>query len=147
MSSDAAALLVVDQPTFDKIECNRCGHCCERFYISGGKGPLELLTDLLTRVVEEKGTYGPQDGVLWLGQLTPTWDDEKQMFSYSCGYFTRDEGGQGVCTIHDTRPEMCRNFPYGRPVVADEWPDCSWRVELVDFEVVQRDPCEDDPAP
>lgn len=38
-------------------------------------------------------------------------------------YFCVHLDGDGDCGIYDRRPEMCRNYPYGRRC---EYPDCAW---------------------
>jgi Fe-S-cluster containining protein len=77
--------------------------------------------------------------MLFFGQLTATWTEETEEehggWFYSCGHFRRDEERLGVCGIHETRPKMCSEFPYDKPIT--EWDDCSWNIELVDFDVVQ----------
>lgn len=149
---------VVDQPQFDAIECNRCGECCEKFVLRGGnegfwwnyRGPLGWLELWCYREVrgermEFEGTGSDADNfaaMLFWGQLTPTWheggkDEDSEWegwWSYSCGHFSRDADGLGRCGIYEQRPAMCANFPDG-PVTT--WDECSWRVELVDFEPVQ----------
>ncbi len=75
----------------------------------------------------------PQDPMLWFGQLTPTYHADEDTWYYSCGHYSEDEDNKGVCGIYDTRPEMCANFPYGKP---KRYEGCAYDVELVDFEVV-----------
>lgn len=140
---------VVDQPTFDAIECSRCGQCCEaitfppefaerddkdRFGWWLHRGPLGWL-ELYGYYGGANGRFGPQDDMLWFGQLTPSVDNEGH-YRYSCGFFEREPDGLGVCTIYADRPRMCSDFPYGRPV--NSYPDCTWNVELIDFDVVQE---------
>ncbi len=137
---------VVDQPTFDAIECNRCGACCERFPVGadrtdergfwrhhGPLGWLELYAYYYARD-REVDHFAPMDSMLFFGQLTPS-IREDGTYVYSCGHFDRDDEGLGVCTVYDERPAMCSEFPYGKPIHA--FTECAWNVELIDFEVVQ----------
>ena len=137
---------VVDQPAFDRIECNRCGDCCEDLFLNSDKsdewgfwrhhGPLgwlELYAYFEGREKDLVNHFSPMDSMLFFGQLIPTLT-ETGSYSYACGYFERDADGLGICTIHDTRPSMCSEFPYGEPTRYDR---CTWNVELIDFEVVQ----------
>lgn len=137
------ALRLVDQPTFDAIECNRCGACCERFwlnFIGDLGGPLGYVNDQAKIGFPDAadGRLRPQDDMLWFGQLVPTLQDDGDgpYYTYACGYFSRDADGLGVCGIYDQRPDMCSGFPYGRPQT-DYGDRCSWNVELLDYEVVQ----------
>lgn len=145
VSADLTRLPVVDRQAFDRIECNRCGHCCEKFFLSSPgegnlywnyEGPLGFLEwwaywEATDTPVEY---YAPQDPMMFMGQLEPMWDGR---WFYRCGHFTKDEQGLGVCTIHPQRPQtLCAEFPNGKPVPGD-WPwDCAWKVNLIDFEVV-----------
>lgn len=151
-------LPIVDRPTFDGIECNRCGACCEKFSLStpdwsegrlwwnyrGPLGWLELWAYREVRGQTIESAHGGPGGtnfaaMLFFGQLTATWTEETEEehggWFYSCGHFRRDEERLGVCGIHETRPKMCSEFPYDKPIT--EWDDCSWNIELVDFDVVQ----------
>ncbi len=137
---------VVDQPTFDAIECNRCGECCESFFLTndrdtkwgfwlhhGPLGWLELYAYYEGRERDIVDHFSPMGSMLFFGQLIPTLT-ETGAYRYKCGYFERDADGLGICTVHDTRPSMCSGFPYRKPA---EYARCSWNVELIDYDVVQ----------
>ncbi len=136
---------VVDQPTFDAIECNRCGVCCEGFPLDADSdehgfwnyhGPLGWL-ELYAYYARDGGEvdhFAPMDPMLFFGQLIPSLGGDG-VYRYKCGYFERDGDGLGVCTAYNGRPAMCSEFPYGRPMPA--FVECAWNVELIDFEVVQ----------
>ncbi len=156
MTSDLLPML--DQEAFSKIDCNRCGACCETFrpnnhWNSAHDGPLGVL--------EAYGwyeTYGQSMGMIsddnfetmvFFGQLEVVEWEGQQQIHYRCGFFERDIEGNGVCTNYENRPPMCSNFPYGpetwneerkhgeESVVGDMFGKCSWNVRWLDFEVVQ----------
>ncbi|KKM90270.1 hypothetical protein LCGC14_1240300 [marine sediment metagenome] len=128
----------VDQPTFDQIECDRCGVCCEEFPFGLDNddewgfwrhhGPLGWLELYAYGKGEKVGHFAPMDSMLFYGQLEPTLGEDN-VYRYRCGYFERDADGLGVCTVYDQRPGMCRKFPYGEPVCA--YPECVWSTEKV----------------
>lgn len=75
---------------------------------------------------------------LWFSNMTPTgivntvdyktdvvWNSNQ----YSCAAFKRLNNNEGICTIWEDRPEICRGFPYGKPA-GEEFPRCSWRVKI-----------------
>ena len=96
-------------------------------------GPLGWL-ELYALFQGEVDHFEPMDSMLFYGQLEPTLDEDGD-YRYKCGYFVRGDDGLGNCTAYDHRPWMCREYPYGKP--AQEFADCSWNVELIEFEVVQ----------
>ena len=133
-------LRLVDQPTFDAIECNRCGDCCTRFWLNQLEplgGPLGFLNDYAANgyPAAADGRFRPQDDMLFFGQLVAT-DEGDDGYTYACGHFERDADGLGVCTVYDQRPSMCSEFPYGRPQTG-YGDHCAWNVALLDYEVVQ----------
>lgn len=138
---------VVDQEAFDKIECNRCGQCCEGFTLSAADGrhwnlggPLGMIEyreywQARGETYDSATAYDPDPvkSMLWVGSLEP-WKDDEGRWRYRCPHFYRDEG-LGVCGIYEDRPRVCSAFPYSKPVTS--WDECSWNVEILDFEVVQ----------
>jgi Fe-S-cluster containining protein len=117
----------VTPAAFAVIECNRCGACCTRFYLDEDPGralarELALggrpdsdghVRDLITIAAMAEYIEDAPAGGAW----------------YRCRYFRREDDGLGTCTIHEQRPQMCRAFPYGRPV--PDIPTCSWNVHMV----------------
>lgn len=138
-------LRVIDQEGFDAIECNRCGACCEAFLMgtdigergfwqhSGPLGWLELYA-YWSAQDRPSDHFAPMDAMLFYGQLEPTLGADG-VYRYKCGHFERDAEGLGNCTVYDQRPTMCSKYPYGEPV--HEFADCSWNVELIEYEPVQ----------
>ena len=165
MTAAEIPLRVVTRAEFDAIECNRCGECCERFYLSTAgegwlwwnyTGPLGFLELWCYRLAHGADTgvaaqefHAPQipndpspmlSALMWYGQLTPERDDAEdgvERWRYSCGHFTRDDDGNGVCGIYETRPLTCSALPYGHPQTT--WAACSWNVGLIEDDHAQRD--------
>lgn len=153
---------VVDQSGFDKIECSRCGDCCEDFYLH--QGPLQFLEKYgaqakratpeyrdwvnakpwrIWRTYDESG-YHPVKGRCDSqndldGLASMMWygellptRQEDGSFKAACPRFQRDYDGNGTCTIYASRPAMCADFPYGSGQVGYE--RCTWNVELLEYE-------------
>lgn len=113
---------------FARIECNRCGNCCEQFSLpfsplefitSGGLNSWTKNAELRRAQKEDSGRRDHETSALsWLAELEPL-PDELQRFEaqghtlYSCPRFARDADGRGVCTIHARRPQVCVGFPNG----------------------------------
>lgn len=119
-------LPAVTREEFEKITCNRCGDCCERFYLRDDcfdEGRTWIDGDKTAQWLKEVIPIGPpieyEDG--WKGR------------AYRCPRFIRDgETGEGICTDYANRPHICANFPYGRPQDANWIPRCSWAVRIID---------------
>lgn len=136
---DAMKKPVVDQEAYDALSCNRCGDCCELFYPHLSGEPLDLLIDWGRA---ERFDWPHMPGhpewdrfrtMMWYGEHQPIRKDFG--WAYQCGKFQRDEEGQGVCLIQDDKPGMCSRFPYGRPVLGEQYSRCTWaRVQLLDFQ-------------
>lgn len=85
---------------------SRCtGHCCARFYVS-----VDALTDP-DRLVE--------DGEYIADMLVPLEVpvDATKQWACTCRHF---DGAN--CRAYDSRPRMCRNYPYGGPCA---YPGCT----------------------
>lgn len=75
---------------------SRCtGHCCKAFEV-----PLSLI---LTQ-------SNIQDGHQIRDMIIPLEETRDGFWLCGCWYFDGKD-----CTIYETRPRMCRNYPYGRP--------------------------------
>ena len=121
---DFIPLVLVDQETYDQIECNQCGDCCEGLSLE----KMDPLTLIRRTANKEISTYD----AMWVGQLAPIWRDDLGYYVYSCSYFERSDDLQtGRCTAHDARPEVCRNYPNGRDGTSGALSRrCSWLVEI-----------------
>ncbi|MDD1684245.1 MAG: YkgJ family cysteine cluster protein [Methanoregula sp.] len=87
--------------------CRRCGDCCgtmgEIISIQEQIRPFEFrirFTNCEERIV----TVDPDKQELFGDQGQPV---EK---SISCPFFRRTETREGICTIHASRPELCRSY-------------------------------------
>lgn len=86
----------------------RCGRCCERLIVEATAR--DAVREPLIRVLGSKrrddftGEYPPDEEADWLlnGPGGPC-------------VFLRREGDRGVCSIHDTRPFVCRVFSCDEP--------------------------------
>jgi uncharacterized protein len=88
--------------------CMRCGKCC--------------LTDLIAYVTEEDKKRWTREGRadilhilekehgVWAGDRLVSQDDGHLL--QGCPFFTCD-GTLGICTIHETRPRVCRDYVPG----------------------------------
>lgn len=123
------ALPAVTQAEFNAIHCNRCGDCCERFYLPS---PAKLRA--LQRLTRAGGFITPEDVLTanWFDHVHPTGKrstTDRARWQYRCDYFVRDDADHGTCTAYDKRPYACSGFPYSAPV-GPEFPRCSWRVTI-----------------
>jgi len=96
----------MDHPT--GLTCMRCGKCC--------------LTDLIAYVTEEDRKRWTREGRtdilhildkehgMWAGDRLVSQDDGHLL--QGCPFFTWD-GTLGTCTIHETRPGVCRDYVPG----------------------------------
>lgn len=75
--------------------CHACGVCCELF----GHTVTATENDFNRWLAEDR-----REITSWAA--TPV--EERQE---GCPFLERDEGGEGSCSIHDTKPEMCRAYP------------------------------------
>jgi len=119
----------VTRAEFDRIECNRCGACCE---VVWQPSPLSMAILLGRNVV-------PGEILSWWSDLEPietsrnTGDDRSgRLQKYRCLRFSREGDGTGFCTQYESRPVPCRMFPDGHPVHAAGFEACSWNVTIMD---------------
>lgn len=78
-----------------KIGCSACGVCCE------------LYGHTVTASEDDFGRWraeGRGDVAAWAA--TPAEEREE-----GCPFLVRTDAGGGVCSIHETKPEMCRAYP------------------------------------
>jgi len=119
---------VVTPEQYRSITCNRCGLCCEDIFVPE---PPERLAERVADPDED------DDRRRWLSGLEPV-EQIRNGWRYRCQHFFRDAEGLGVCGVHETRPDICRDYPYGLPVRS--WTECAWYVEVRDAagNVVER---------
>lgn len=100
------------------FECFRCGECCAHL-------------GLVYSVIEDRGDYQYLVRNGYTGETTRVtvdpafrglYDDMKIYGSYphACPFFRRqEETGLSCCTIHATRPEICRDYECWRLLILD----------------------------
>ena len=108
----------VTPEAYRAITCNRCGLCCED--IPAPCGPDELAALAAVPSLTE-------DTRRFLAGLEPV-EPTATGWRYRCRHFARAADGLGVCGIFETRPEVCRRFPYGG--VVRRWSECAWFVQI-----------------
>jgi Fe-S-cluster containining protein len=111
---------IVTPEQYRQISCNRCGVCCEDIR---SLDPPDLIRSKSSDPTIDADRRAFLIGLEPVEQLDHAW-------RYRCRHFTRDETGLGVCTIHATRPAICRDYPYGK--VVRSWPQCAWFVQVRD---------------
>jgi Fe-S-cluster containining protein len=100
------------------LACNRCGACCE-------DNPLPHSPEELDRIIADPAVDPDRRafaaGLVPVRRVAGGWQ-------YRCRHFRRDSEGLGLCTIYDSRPNVCRDFPQSG--IVRRWPQCSWYVEI-----------------
>jgi len=124
--------------------CNRCGACCRVLTLE--QSPQEV-----RNVAALTAVLGiPSDHRFAAEHWRPLTREEAMQrnpiytsslaadaYLYSCDML----GADGLCKAHDTRPLVCRGYPwYGEPprdmVLAD--PDCDYYEDVVTEHVIRR---------
>jgi Fe-S-cluster containining protein len=103
------------------MDCTRCtGHCCSRLTLSFGPRRLRRMAR------EDKAPDIKQIAAMLLyvgyqrvGKLSdsPEWTRKKAHF-YRCANLV-----DGNCSIYESRPKMCREYPYGERC---SYAKCTW---------------------
>lgn len=97
--------------------CVCCGNCCRALHVMTvapsdvARWKSQGREDILRRVGE---TPGPA-GTVYEVWLSPRSDEGGSGGGHDgqCPWLRRTPGGQGICAIHDTKPDLCRNYPAG----------------------------------
>jgi Fe-S-cluster containining protein len=111
-------------------ECNRCGACCED--ISLGTGCDETVLGRLAADWEAWGDEAPDAKFILTYWDAEVYDEGEVRFT--CQRF---DPMTRLCTAHDERPPVCREFPwYGHaPMVEALYPwvakTCSYVADIV----------------
>jgi len=121
----------ITQEEFDKLECNQCGDCCERFYLplptklwSGCQWPLDHYNWSEEEKVEARKM------AMWVSFGVEPLDEpftERNRMSCKCNWFRRITPDYGVCTRYEDRPKTCSSFPL-HCTIGDEFPRCVYKV-------------------
>lgn len=76
------------------MKCKKCGECC----------------DLVTLKVKITPTLIPDSAPKgWLQKHWHLVKKEGKRYGYSCDFYDKETH---LCKIHNTKPPVCRNFPY-----------------------------------
>lgn len=103
-------------------ECNQCGACCAQVLLVSGGRPVRSRR-AFRRLVRRDPDYA---------MFRPVDRNGRGELRFTCDNL----GGDGRCTIHDRRPQLCRDYPSVAMVRAGgELPaECSYQVvPLRDF--------------
>jgi Fe-S-cluster containining protein len=111
---------VVSPEQYRAITCNRCGVCCEDIMCRDSP---EQVAARLADPATDPDRRKFLSGLEFVGRVGAGW-------RFRCRHFSRDAEGLGVCGIHETRPNVCRDFPYG--LMVRSWTQCAWYVEVRD---------------
>ena len=116
-------------------DATRCsGACCRCFSLPHSPAELWDNYDRWANGVEEPPPG--QTGILidihilapmvmYVGTRPPDWAGFSHAdpgYYYTCKHFS---AATGDCTIYERRPQVCRDFPYGRPC---EFKGCTWET-------------------
>ncbi len=97
-------------------ECNKCGVCCRNIY------SLDTYTPKEFRFMQF--IYPPYRRFYIKGK------DEDGNFIFACKYI----GDDGLCTVYNKRPRLCRSYPKKKLNHFANLPDgCGYRVIKKDF--------------
>lgn len=122
---------------------SRCtGHCCKRFYLPVTPTQLQGEAELIR--LGGRSRFGPTKDVLMIadmvihletrehkGETLGVYRDSDNW--YTCKHFNEESGN---CMNYENRPDMCRNYPYGR---ACTFKECTYKPEeLINPDCLKR---------
>jgi Fe-S-cluster containining protein len=118
---------------------SRCsGDCCKAFVLGNGQVNIKVLKDNIEHIKsgkkgQDKNGYGHIQDVkvlasmlVSLGKFTKhpltgaKYSIPKELFT--CKHLQDN----GDCGIYESRPNMCRDYPHGKPC---EYPGCTWSAD------------------
>lgn len=113
-------------------EADRCtGNCCNEFVMTIGDSVEAIRTRLLTNVYDGHFIADMLIPIrpLVAGSKLPNGDVLKAEdvgtrcigWVFTCKHFDREKR---ACTVYESRPNMCREYPYGKP--CEHGDQCSW---------------------
>ena len=100
------------------FECNQCGDCCSHL-------------GLVHRIIKDLGDHryvvrneytGERTTVTVAPGMLPLFNDHRTFADRpeACPFFRLDgEEGKGYCSVHATRPEICRDYGCWRILILD----------------------------
>lgn len=125
--------------------CNACGACCRVIYVERSPEEIRAMASL-TRVLGI-----PSDMQFAAKHWRPLSREEamkrnpyytRQLPEHGYLYTCDQLGDDGKCRAYETRPLVCRGYPwYGEAARSIPWadPECGYRVEVSEALVPLRD--------
>jgi len=117
-------------------ECKKCGTCCKVIYLPISPEKVEAISKdtnspdhANAKFVHENWIPLSTEQAREFNPFVVSQVDEcgRSLYYYSC---TRLDSVTNLCTVHDSRPQVCVDYPwYGRPPHPSEmWytPDCGY---------------------
>jgi uncharacterized protein len=99
------------------FRCRLCGECCssmgEIIEIREQTGPSAFRIGFTVTGEERMVVLDPDKQALWSGQ------DIRKTRPMACPFLREQDPGTVICTVHDTRPELCRQYSCFRILVLD----------------------------
>lgn len=91
-------------PAWLGAACNGCGKCCTNEYFMG---TLTASSEDINRWTREG-----RDDILRFVKSGDLWIDDNGREYFRCPFVRKNRGKSTYrCTIYETRPEVCRNYP------------------------------------
>ncbi|WP_254537282.1 YkgJ family cysteine cluster protein [Halomarina litorea] len=106
------------------FECTRCGACCKGYEGDDGDREPHTATVFPDEVreleAETRGEWRDVARPMPYGLAEGADGPEGETFEWalqtdSCGdctFYAEDDSGRGACTVHDSRPLICRTYPF-----------------------------------
>jgi len=103
----------------DRFACHRCGHCCRALVFNDGVDDEDVARwkargrdDILKWVGSAQDESGRPTYRIWVSPGT-------HVFAATCPFLITDKGPeskgeQWLCSIHETKPRICRQYPVTR---------------------------------
>lgn len=105
-------------------ECHRCGKCCKETTI--GMTGTEVVT-----IARFLGMTGAAFKEQYITQQVERWLVIRLTEERACP-FLREEAGTYSCSIHEVRPNVCRNYPFLSPatIMASKYPRINFQESM-----------------
>jgi Fe-S-cluster containining protein len=110
-------------PTIGKFykrlgDCNQCGQCCKRVYLTFGQVPITSIAQL-NQLKARYPDYRPFEPI----------EENETGVLLRCSHLTEEN----TCGIYETRPWFCRTFPTEETIThgGQLHQDCSYQFEAI----------------
>lgn len=116
----------------EKATCTKCGDCCETIWVKWSFKDL----DYAVAKFPPNSAYGNMTNnnydAWFIKKYWKIVDERDGRTRFSCEWWDKETR---LCTAHDSRPPICKNFPwYGKEPVAaalDPLPRCSFWQDVI----------------